>query len=432
MCRVVSLNAHVYSTRSSCVSSKVYALSHPFGDLLWSSPALEGTCEGTPYYTTSGDYVFVTHNNGSVGHFSVLDTNAGASVFFSYNQTNPFAPFGFFRQPSPGGNYGAGSGNVNDIAVWGYKPSPGATTGEDGSTFAFQIPPPFSLASPSVTMLLNNTSWRHTAPPLLAAAGQQMYFLVSRSKVRAWINARFSTSSDGEADFGRGSPTFKAAPYTPVVDNIDSPTVMCGGPADAEFACVSIVNTTNNTMATLWTATGGLVYGNPLMSTEGNRVYWADVAGAVSAYDPFTGTPAWTSPTGVAVEANPELSSDGARLFFADTAGAIVAWEIAEGTLPPVSLPANDATSAPTGLAATTAMPSMGGSPVSAPALSAESVVPTGLVDTTMPSAEVGSTPAPILTASPVTPLFPTSGVSSVAFSLVVVVASIVVGTILL
>jgi hypothetical protein len=280
------------------------------------------------------------------------------------------------------------------------------------------MPPPTSVRAPAVTTLLNETSWRHTAPPLLAAQGQELYWLVSRSSVRAWIQSRFSSSSDGEADFGRGSPAFKAAPYTPAVNDIDNPTVMCGGPADAEFACLSILNTTNKTMATLWTASGGLVYGDPLMSTGGDRVYWADNAGTVSAYDPFTGIPAWTSPTGVVIEANPELSSDGARLFFADTGGNIVAWEIAEGTLPIATLPPRGPTSAPTGLGSPSAMPSLE-SPVAAPILSGESIAPSGLVDTSMPSADMKPTPAPVLTASPVVPLT-TSGALRMAVSSVI------------
>jgi hypothetical protein len=412
---------------------KVHALSHPFGDLLWSSPELEGVCEGTPYYTSDGAYVFVIHNSndGLAGHFSVLDVAADASVLYQYTQTNPFAQFGFSRDVFPGGNYGAGSGNINDLAVWGYKPTPGATFGEDGSTFAFQMPPPTSIAGPFVTTLLNMTSWRHTAAPLLTARAQQLYWLISRSKVRAWINNRFSSGADGEADFGRGTPIFKAAPYTPVVDDMENPTLMCGGPADESFACLSTLNVTNGTMTELWSQSlgTGLVFGNPLMSTGGDRVYWVDSAGIVQAADPLTGAGAWTSATGVAFQANPTLSSDGARLFFADMGGNINAWEVAEGTLPPVTLPPRD-TAAPTG-AASVQVPTIvqSSSPSVLGAGGSESVAPSTDVDTTMPS--LGAS-MPVLTASPVMRPLPTSNTCMLAVMLCTFFSGIVLTVFLL
>lgn len=412
----------------------MYALSHPFGDLLWSSPALEGTCEGTPYYTSDGKYVFVTHNavGGTVGHFSVLDITAdGASVLYKYTQANPFGPFAFNRDNFPGGNYGAGVGNINDLAIWGFKPKPSATSGEQGSAFAFQMPPPTSVAGPSVTTILNTTSWRHTAAPLLAARGQQLYWFISRSKVRGWISTRFSAGADAEAEFDRGNPPYKAAPYTPVVNDNANPTIMCGGPANEEFACLSTVDVVNETMALLWSvSTGtGLVYGDPLMSTNGDRVYWTDSAGIVEAADPMTGAPGWTAATGVVIQANPELSSDGARLFFADTGGAIVCWEVAQGTLLPVVLPQRAPTTPPVTPApvqAPTVMPppsGMNGTP--APVSSGASIAPSGNVETTMPTVMM-----PVLTASPVSRPTPTSGSSGITvFS--VIAASIAAALVL-
>ena len=92
---------------------------------------------------------------------------------------------------------------------------------------------------------------------------------------------------------------------------MENPTVMCGGPADESFACLSTVNVTNDTMTELWSVSlgTGLVFGNPLMSTGGNRVYWVDSAGIVKAADPLTGTGGWTQATGVSVpsESYPEF-----------------------------------------------------------------------------------------------------------------------------
>lgn len=408
------------------IYSKVHALSHPHGDLLWSSPPLEGACEGTPYYTSDGAYVFVTHNSvgGTVGHFSVLDT-AAASVYYSYSQPNPFGPFAFNRDNFPGGNYGAGAGNMNDLAVWGYKPTPGATSGEQGSSFAFQMPPATSIVGPTVTTLLNVTSWRHTAAPLLAARGQELYWFVSRSKVRAWTGTRFSAGADAEADFNRGSPPFKAAPYTPVVNDEANPTIMCGGPANEEFTCLSTTElggVENNTMTTLWSISlgTGLIYGDPLMSTGGDRVYFADSSGIVSAADPATGALAWSAPTGVVIQANPELSSDGARFYFAEVGGAISCWEVAQNTLAPVALPPRNPTAAPTvmdsmapsGLDVT---PAPVASPVASGGDQGGSIAPSVAADTAMPFSMM-----PILTAAPVSRPLVTSGASSVSVYLAV------------
>lgn len=396
---------------------------------MWSSPALEGACEGTPHYTSDGAYVFVTHNSngGTVGHFSVLDTAADASVLYTYVQANPFAPFAFNRDNFPGGSYGAGAGNTNDLAIWGFQPRPGAASGEQGSAFAFQMPASTSLSGPSVTKILNVTSWRHTAPPLVAARGQQLYWFISRSKVRAWIEARFSAGADGEYGFDRGNPPFKAAPYTPVLNDILNPTVTCGGPANEQFTCFSTVPVANatNALTELWSvSTGtGLVYGDPLMSTGGNRVYWTDTAGIVKAADPVTGAAGWTTATGLNIQANPELSSDGARFFFAGTGGAISAWQVAEGSLPPVALPPRDPTATPAPTAVPTVMPSAspsGANDTPAPVLSSDSSIAPS-VDDTMPFQMM-----PILTASPVTRPPPTSGASSIAVLLTIASAYIV------
>lgn len=391
---------------------RVHALSHPHGEPLWSSPPLEGACEGTPYYTSDGTKVFVNHNSagGTVGHFTVLDENAGSpSIMYSFTQARPFGPFAFNRDNFPGGNYGAGAGNMNDLAIWGNKPSPAATSGEQGSTYAFQMPPPTAVTGPVVTTLLNITSWRHTAPPLLAARGQQLYWFVSRSKVRAWIQIRFSAGADAEADFDRGTLAFKAAPYTPVVNDELNPTIMCGGSAAEEFACLSTTNVSvvDNMMQVLWNITlgAGTVYGDPLMSTMGDRVYFADTAGVVRAADPASGAIAWQSETGVNIQANYELSSDGARFFFADTGGTIVAWEVGERTLPPVSLPPKGTPApmaTPTDISFSSQMPSSVEGPTDGTSPSpvsqgGGSIAPSIVMETFEPSIFM-----PILTAAPV------------------------------
>jgi len=317
-------------------SCKVYALGHGSLDVKWESPELAGACEGTPRYADEDAYVFVTHNaaDGSAGRFSVLDTAAGATVIYTTEVTEgPFGPFGFYPSPFPGGNYGAGAGNTNDLAVWGLKPSPSATGGENGGVWAFQMPPTTALGGPNVTKIVETTSWRHTSPPLIANMGQWAYWLVSRSAIRAWYSSPWTVGADGEYSFDRGVPSFKAAPYTPA-SNGDVPTVMCGGPADASFACMDATNIVPSEEggAPLWSVntTGTGVYGDPVMSPDYSRVYWTDSAGLVSSADPSTGMDGWTAPTGVSLEANPTLCLSGSHLFFADVSGNIVCWQVAE------------------------------------------------------------------------------------------------------
>mmetsp|Transcript_13067 Transcript_13067/g.23681 ORF Transcript_13067/g.23681 Transcript_13067/m.23681 type:complete len:511 (-) Transcript_13067:207-1739(-) len=399
-------------------SCKVYALGHGSLDVKWESPELAGACEGTPRYADEDAYVFVTHNaaDGSAGRFSVLDTAAGATVIYTTEVTEgPFGPFGFYPSPFPGGNYGAGAGNTNDLAVWGLKPSPSATGGENGGVWAFQMPPTTALGGPNVTKIVETTSWRHTSPPLIANMGQWAYWLVSRSAIRAWYSSPWTVGADGEYSFDRGVPSFKAAPYTPA-SNGDVPTIMCGGPADASFACMDATNIVPSEEggAPLWSVntTGTGVYGDPVMSPDYSRVYWADNAGLVSSADPNTGMDGWTAPAGVILEANPVLSSDGGRLFFADVTGIIACWDVAETTLP---VPA----------------PPVPGPGAPAPAPSMESLAPSsdgtgGGADTSMPTvAGAGGGPP----GAPPTPAggggTPTSAGSSVAvFS--VIAASIV------
>lgn len=374
-------------------------------------------------------YVFVVHNaaDGSQGHFTVLDVAAGATVYYTFtNDGAPLGPFGFYANPFPGGNYGAGQGNTNDIAVFGFKPSPGATSGEGGSVYAYQNPPITAIGGPQVTQTIPTTGWRYTAAPLLASGGQYLYWLISRSSVRAWYGSAFSVGADGEYGFERGVPPFKSAPYTPVVDDIEAPTIMCGGPADPSFACFSATNIVEGSGEPIWSmpTTGNGVFGDPLMSTGGDRVYWADNAGVVSAATAADGTIGWTAPTGANLEANPELSSDGAVFFFADTAGTVVAWQVAEGSLTFPTLPAIGPT------APTTAPPP---SAESVPATPAPSNAPSMEGDTRAPSMSPAPTDKPTVSPppvealptepafSPTTPGEPeTSGASSMAIFTVI------------
>jgi len=391
------LTNHAELVCHSC--SYVYALAHKTLDVVWTSAALPGVCEGTPKYADDDAYVFVIHNagDGSEGRFSVLDTAAGATAIYTFSAVEgSFGPFGFYANPFPGGNYGAGTGNTNDIAVWGLKPSPGATSGEMGAVWVFQMPPATAIGGPAVVQTIPSTGWRYTAAPLLASQGQFLYWFISRSSIRAWYGSAFSVGSDGEYSFDRGTPAFKAAPYSPVVDNLDAPTIMCGGAANPEFGCFSATNINGVTGGTpLWTVPteGNGVYGNPLMSTGGDRVYWSDNAGFISTADTDTGANGWNATTGVSLEANPTLSSDGARLYFADISGNIACWEVADGTLGPAPLEPL-APTVPTVPAPTPAE-------AAAPPSPAPSQAPSAQGDTFAPSASPAPTGEPTISPAP-------------------------------
>lgn len=353
--------------------------------------------------TSDGLNVFVIHNSDdTVGNFDVLDASDGSSIYTFANANGPFSPMGFYPDPSPGGNYPAGERNENSIALWGYKPSPTAQTGENGGTWAFQMPLPNNINGPNATELIayGLTDWRNTAAPLIAASGQQAYWLVSRSKVRAWINVTWVVGGDGSADFDRGVPPFRAAPYTAAVNDLENPTIMCGGSAASQISC----SNTADFNATIWLndITPSLIFADPLFSVGATRLYWVSDTGNIAATDPATGTVLWSADTGVDIEANFALSSDGAFMYFADITGNVIAWQLAESSLatvgPMVPMPTT----------------SGAGEPTSSP-------MPSGMSDTDSPTSLDTSSPSAGLGSA--APSSPPSGATTLAVSSVVIAA---------
>ena len=341
----------VYVVNPIILNSQVYALSSSTGEVIWTSPALDGMCEGTAHVTSDDANVFVIHNSASstVGHFSVLDATDGTSIFTYDDTSAPFSPMGFYPDPSPGGNYPVGTGNTNSVAIWSNKPTPTATEGESGGTFAFQMPPSTSVGTPSVTVLVAspNIAWRSTAPPLLAAMGQEMFWCVSRSQL-------------------------KAAPYTPAVNNMETPSLVCGGAADSSFSCMEPVG---DPYTLSWTNNfTGVIAADPLFSTGGDRIYYVPDDGIFYSVNPEDGTEFWNAPTTVIIEANFALTSDGAYLFLGDTTGNILAWQVAESELGTVTTPPGSSPTGETGMPVEspssgpeTEMPTMTEAPASTP-----------------------------------------------------------------
>jgi hypothetical protein len=200
-----------------------------------------------------------------------------------------------------------------------------------------------------------------------------MFWCVSRSKIKGWIDVLFSAASNGGVEFGRGNPTYKAASYTPAVDNMEDPSIVCGGAADSSFACME--PTSNYTILWQNNLTAGVIAANPLFSTEGDRIYYVADDGIFYSVNPMDGMEFWNAPTGVTIQANFAMTSDGAYLFFGDSSGNILAWQIAESDLGGVTVtPPQEDTASPSGSSAPGAEssvpmpPTTVGAPTTAPA----------------------------------------------------------------
>jgi hypothetical protein len=310
-----------------------------------------------------------------------------------WDATDPLAPFSrpaFYRMPIEG-NYPTGIGNSQDILVWSYAPLRDATTGESGSTFAFQLP--FNFVADlgtdllTITTLVATVGWRSTSPPLLTAGGLQLFWPVSRGQFRSWVNARFNAVSTGEASFDRANPSFLAAQCTPVADNERMPTIVCAGGAAAQFFCM---NASDISTDAIWSVrVAGKILSNPIFSTEGDRIYFAQDRGVITAANAQTGENFFETSTGVPLLSNFALSEDGSALYYGDQVGNVVAWKVAE--------PAESPTEAPVAAPTETEMPTTD-----------------SFSETSAPSA--GATTAPTVTprVEPPTPRLPTSATPTV------------------
>ena len=337
----------------SHANSKVAALSPSTGDLKWISPPLDGACQGTPHVSSSGEYIYVTHNSdgSTVGHFTVLvnGPDAATVLFDATDMNGPFSPPGIFRNPIEG-NFGTGRGNNQDLLIWSYTPEPDDTSGQGGSVLAFQFP--FNYVKDlgtdvlEVTTVVPTVGWRSTSPPLLTAGGLQLFWPVSRSQFRSWVNTRFSATASGSVGFDRGTPSFLAPQNTPAVDNKVTPAVLCSGTAAPQFVCMNAADI--NTGATWSVDLAGLVLSNPLFSTEGDRVYFAEDRGVIFSVNPQNGDKFFEKSTGVPLSSNFALSEDGAFLYYGDQIGNVVAWKVGEEAVPSTLAPTPTPTVAPT------------------------------------------------------------------------------------
>jgi hypothetical protein len=174
----------------------------------------------------------------------------------------------------------------------------------------------------------------------------QMFWPVSRGQFRSWVNTRFNALSSGEVAFDRGNPSFLAPQCTPAADNEMTPTIGCACGAAPEFVCMTAANISTGAIWSVRVA--GKVLSNPIFSTEGDRVYFAQEIGVITAANPQTGEIFFEQSTEVPLTSNFALSEDGSSLFYGDQVGNVVAWKVAEPAVPPTEAPVETETEMPT------------------------------------------------------------------------------------
>lgn len=193
------------------------------GGLILVSPPIPGVVVGTPIVTKgyqSGKFIFVTHNVGTEGHFSVLSVFKDGNIIFTEAAGNnntedalTYGPLGVSHNPDYG-KYTGGSDtdpNTNDIVTWTTSAEEGF--GSPGYTMAFQLPRNFDLLVLEFvelkTVRLKSVSWNAIAKPTLSMDGLSMYIPVKASETRGWVGGRkfdkgasWSTKLESNTDKG--------------------------------------------------------------------------------------------------------------------------------------------------------------------------------------------------------------------------------------
>jgi hypothetical protein len=91
----------------------------------------------------------------------------------------------------------------------------------------------------------------------------------------------------------------------------------------------------------------GKVLSNPIFSTDGDRVYFAQDRGVIAAANPQTGEIFYEKSTEVPLTSNFALREDGSSLFYGDQVGNAIAWQVAEPAGPLTEAPAVTETEMP-------------------------------------------------------------------------------------
>jgi len=366
---------------------------------------LDGKCSGTPVISSSGKYVFVTHNINRSGTFTVLevDENGQVDVMFEHqdgqDEKEPYSPPGIYHNPDFG-NYGnstvGGLSNDNDIIVWANRPYEGEEGVGAAAVYAFQFPIVFdgSAVGFSVTTLQRmNDPWKTVVPPTLTSNGLRMYWGVTKSKILGWSNEdprdRYTRKAPRNVGFARGKPNWKAVSARVATTQSLAEPIIFTATASNEFYAMS------HTLDVKWnvTVTSGVV-NQAQISPDDKVVYFVDEIGLAYAYT-VEGVKIWSELVIASdgVKAGYTQSIDGSHLYFVSNSGIVSSFRVAMVSTPaPVSpAPVSPAPVSPAPVSSAPVSPA----PVSqAPVLSD----PVEVDPVTSAPLEVGpTTPAPIM-----------------------------------
>ena len=159
--------------------SRIIAVSS-YGQELWMSDDFDGIVSGTPVISEDGNFIFFNYNSnqGTSGHFTILEAFNGIIFHTQTYQEAPFAPLGIYHSPAEG-YYDGGEFNRQDILVWSVQPKPLDEEVGDGKTFAFQFPLVFDgITSDGLNYTELGTSARDfqaIQKPIFANEGRSLY-----------------------------------------------------------------------------------------------------------------------------------------------------------------------------------------------------------------------------------------------------------------
>jgi hypothetical protein len=198
--------------------SRVVAVSIPQYKIIWISTGLPGISSGSPLVYVSQNesgninYVCLTHNsriktagNSTIqtGHATLLNSDRGLVLWTEseWSRDDPpkgYGPPGLASNPLYG-MYSGGAGNSNDLVVWTSNDADGR--GEEGHTFAFQLPETFQETTDQLENLkakvLKQVSWNAVAKPVFNKDGTSMFAGVSASQLRGWTGkSNFDQNAD--------------------------------------------------------------------------------------------------------------------------------------------------------------------------------------------------------------------------------------------
>jgi hypothetical protein len=305
---------------------------------IWESSPLEGACSGTPKISSDGDYIFLTHNLVTVGHFTILFSNKNAALYSQLNPNQPYSPPGIYHKPLEG-RYKGGQNNSNDMLAFAFAPYPS----EDGvgisATFGFQFPIGFNGTPPAGgfgVVSMRNTTFQSTSAPLLANKGYNLYFSASRSTFTSWVGAPgndtglFDQEKTASVEFTRGAPTQTAPFNTLAKSSNDTSPMLFGGTASEEFIALTFAGETMWKIATTFT-----IKSEARVSPDDLRVYFVESNGRVHSRNTKDGSRNWdalVTSSNTSVLSEIALDELGEVLYIGDTSGNVYAWKVANAT----------------------------------------------------------------------------------------------------